>query len=163
VYSILGFIMTVSYLILNDLLQDVQRANASPTELDGVFFSVFKDVARPCEGAALREQQDNAIIHHKILTTVSGHPNWEAQLSFQKCMMWALHMPNDEGILNKTTRNALADVMRLLPTDVLLKVVELEHQALTHHGLAALPVVVKARLNKSISTDSAPAASNKII
>lgn len=155
--------MTVSYLILNDLLRDVQRPNALVDELDGVFFSVFKDVARPSDGMALREQQDNSIIHHKILSAVAEHPNWNAQQSFQKCMMWALHMPQDNDILNETTRNAVADVMRLLPTDVLLKVVEIEHQALTHHGLAALPVVVKARLNKSISTDSAPAASTKII
>jgi len=155
--------MTVSYLLLNDLLRDIQRPNASVDELDGVFFSVFKDVARPSDGMALREQQDNAIMNHKILSAVAQHPNWNAQQSFQKCMMWAVHMPHENDILNETTRNALADVMRLLPSDVLLKVVEIEHQALTHHGLASLPVVVKARLNKNVAVDHAPAASNKLI
>lgn len=155
--------MTVSYLILNDLLNDVQRPTASTTELDSVFFRIFKEIARPNEGSALREQQDNAIMHHKILSTVAGHPNWDAQQSFQKCMMWSLHMPSDDGVLNETTRNALADVMRVLPTDVLLRVVELEHKTLTQHGLAALPVVIKARLSKSIQTESAPTAAHKII
>lgn len=155
--------MTVSYLILNDLLQDVQRSNASSSELDGVFFRIFKEIALPSEGLALRKQQDNAIMHHKILSTVAKHPNWDARQSFQKCMIWSLHMPSNDGVFNETTRNALADVMRLLPTDVLLSVVELEHKALTQHGLAALPVVVKARLNKNVSMDSAPTAHNKLI
>lgn len=155
--------MTVSYLILKDLLNDVQRPNATSNELDGVFFQIFKEIARPADGAVLREQQDNAVIHHKILNTVAAHDNWGAQQSFQKAWMWALHMPSEDGILNETTRNAMADVMRLLPTDVLLNVVDIEHQALTHHGLAALPVVVKARLNKNVAVDSAPVAPNKLI
>jgi hypothetical protein len=51
----------------------------------------------------------------------------------------------------------------LLPSDVLLKVVDVEHQALAQHGLASLPVVVKARLNKNVVVDTAPVASNKLI
>lgn len=156
--------MTVSYLILNDLLNDVQRPNASTSELDGVFFRIFKEIARPSEGTALREQQDNAIMHHKILAAVAAHPNWDASGSVHKSLLYALHMPTDEnGVWNETTRNAVADVMRLLPTEVLLRAVEVEHALFTQHGLASLPVVVKARLNTNVSMDSAPIASNKLI
>lgn len=156
--------MTVSYLILNDLLNDVQRPNASTSELDGVFFRIFKEIARPSEGTALREQQDNAIMHHKVLAAVAVHPNWDASGSVHKSLLYALHMPTDEnGVWNQTTRNAVADIMRLLPTEVLLRTVEVEHALLTQHGLAALPVVVKARLNTNVSMDTAPNASHKLI
>lgn len=156
--------MTVSYLILNDLLNDVQRPNASTTELDGVFFRIFKEIARPSEGTALREQQDNAIMHHKVLAAVAAHPNWDASQSVHKSLLYALHMPTDEnGVWNETTRNAVADVMRLLPTEVLLRAVEVEHALFTQHGLAALPVVVKARLNNNLATDIIPTAPHKLI
>lgn len=155
--------MTVSYLILNDLLTDVQRPTASTEELDGVFFRIFKEIARPSEGSSLREQQDNAIMHHKILAAVAGHPNWNASQSFQKAVLYAAHMPTDDNrVWNETTRNAVADVMRLLPTDVLLKRVEVDHNLLSQHGLASLPVVVKARLNQNIAvTGNTPSAPSK--